>query len=190
MSYQYQPQPGYPPPSYPPPKSNKGLIIGLSAVAVAAVVALVLVLVLRGNDDNQGSGEAKGATPAPGLPSAGGGAKSGGGTSGSGTSGSGNSGGGSSGDSTGSARALGQKVTEIIQNHAVDEAQKLLCKPDSKFMRSLNGLDGTEVTVTLKDVQETGDTAVVNFTIVRTSDSKSADQRANLSQVSGKWCIT
>jgi hypothetical protein len=180
MSYQYQPQPGYPPPSYPPPKSNKGLIIGLSAVAVAAVVALVLVLVLRGNDDNQGSGEAKGATPAPGLPSAGGGAKSGGG----------NSGGGSSGDSTGSARALGQKVTEIIQNHAVDEAQKLLCKPDSKFMRSLNGLDGTEVTVTLKDVQETGDTAVVNFTIVRTSDSKSADQRANLSQVSGKWCIT
>jgi hypothetical protein len=180
MSYQYQPQPGYPPPSYPPPKSNKGLIIGLSAVAVAAVVALVLVLVLRGNDDNQGSGEAKGATPAPGLPSAGGGAKSGGG----------NSGGGSSGDSTGSARALGQKVSEIIQNHAVDEAQKLLCKPDSKFMRSLNGLDGTEVTVTLKDVQETGDTAVVNFTIVRTSDSKSADQRANLSQVSGKWCIT
>ncbi len=165
MSYQYPNQPGYPPP-YPPRKSNTGLIIGLIVVIVAAVVALVLVLMLRGGDKSS-----SGQTTPPG---------------GSGNSGSGS---GSGGDSTGSAKALGQKAVDVIQNHAMEEAQKLVCKPDSKFLRSMRGLEGTKLTVTLNDVTESGDTAVAAVTMVRDEDKKSVDQKINLKQADGKWCI-
>lgn len=165
MSYQYQNNPGYPAPfPGPPRRNNTPLVIGLAVLAVGAVVALVLVLVLKGGDDNKtvdGLGNS--------LP--GGGEVSGGG-----------------GD-TGSAQALAQKVAGLIQNHATSETEKLLCKPDAKFSSKMKSLEDTEMTVTVKDVKESGDTADVTFTLVRTADSKSADQRMHLSQSGGRWCI-
>ncbi|MEV4314895.1 hypothetical protein [Actinocrispum sp. NPDC049592] len=137
--------------------------MGLIVVIVGAVVALVLVLLLR-DGDKSSSGQT---TPA-------------GGSSSSGDFG---------GDSTGSAKALGQKAVDVIQNHAMEEAEKLVCKPDSKFLRSMRGLEGTKLTVTLNDVTESGDTAVAAVTMVRDEDKKSVDQKINMKQADGKWCI-
>jgi hypothetical protein len=99
------------------------------------------------------------------------------------------SGNGSAGDSTASAQALGQKVAEVIQNHLMDEAQRLVCKPDSKFLRSLRGVEGVDLKVTLNDVTESGDTADAAITMVRERDNKSSDQKIHLTKSDGKWCI-
>jgi hypothetical protein len=172
MSYPYQNPQGYPPPSYPPRKSNTVLLVVLTVVAVAAVAGLVVVFVMRGSDDSKASGDqTSGQGSLPGGNNTG---------SGSGTG---------DGDVTGSSKVLGQKVADVIQNHDVDEAKKLVCKPDSKFLRSLDSLKGTEVKVTVKGVTESGDTAEVAITMVRQSDSKPVDQKINIKQVSGKWCI-
>jgi hypothetical protein len=164
MSYPYQNQPGYPPPYPPPPpprKSNTGLIIGLAAFAAAAVITLVVVLVVKSGDDKSSNATGPG---------------------------NGSSGSADTGDSTGSADALGKKAVQLIQNHDVDGAKPLLCKSDSKFVRSLQSLDGKDTTATYKSINETGDTAEVTFTL--SLDGKSKDNKINLSKKSDKWCIS
>jgi hypothetical protein len=161
MSYQYQNGPGYPPPyPQPPRKNNTPLIVGLAVFAVGAVVALVLVLVLRGGDNNT-SNESGNSLP----------------------------GGGGGGD-TSSSQALAQTVAGLIQNHSTAELEKLVCKPDARFSQRMKSLEGTEMTVTVKEVKETGPTtADAVFTLVRSSDNKSGNQSMHMSQVDGKWCI-
>ncbi|ALG08625.1 hypothetical protein [Kibdelosporangium phytohabitans] len=101
----------------------------------------------------------------------------------------GGTGGSGSGDSTGSAQALGQKVVDVIQNHSGDEAERLVCKSDSKFLRTLSSIEGTEVKATLTDVAESGDTADVKFDLTRVSDGKVAKQKVSIKKVDEKWCI-
>jgi hypothetical protein len=177
MSYQYHGQPGYSP-HYPPPpprKNNTALIVALIVVIVAAVVAMVLVLVLRDGDDNSTSGNGSGAGSGSGSDS--------GSESGS------DAGGASAGDSSASAKALGQKVAEVIQNHSMDEAERLVCKPDSKFLRSMRGLEGVDLKVTLNGVTESGETAEAAITMVTEKDNKSSNQKIHLKKSAGKWCI-
>lgn len=161
MSYQYQNGPGYPPPyPQPPRKNNTPLIVGLAVFAVGAVVALVLVLVLKGGGDA--------------------------------SNGSGDSlpGGGGGGGDTSSAQGLAQTVAGLIQNHSTAELEKLVCKPDARFSQRMKSLESTEMTVTVKEVKNTGPTtADAVFTLVRSSDNKSGNQSMHMSQVGGKWCI-
>ncbi|MFD1049114.1 hypothetical protein ACFQ1S_28050, partial [Kibdelosporangium lantanae] len=110
------------------------------------------------------------------------------GSSGSTGSWNGSSGSADTGDSTGSAEAMGRKAVQLIQNHDVDGAKPLLCKADSKFTRSLQSLDGKDITATYKSVNETGDNAEVTFTLAM--DGRSRDQKLNVSKKDGKWCIS
>jgi hypothetical protein len=176
MSYQYHGQPGYPSPYPPPPprKNNTGIIVALIVVIVAAIVALVLVLILKTGDDKSDNG-ASGSQAGTG--------------SGSGAGSGSDAGSGSTGDGTASAKALGQKVAEVIQNHSMDEAERLVCKPDSKFLRSMRGVEGVDLKVTLNDVTESGETAEAAITMVTEKDNKSSDQKIRLKKSDGKWCI-
>ncbi|MBB4912060.1 hypothetical protein [Actinophytocola algeriensis] len=190
---------GYPPPGpggygqYPPPKkSNTGLIVGVAGVVVVAVVALVLVLVLTGDDDDSppkaGGGDTSEDSGLPGgIPGPGGGGS--GSDSGDGES-SGSGGSSSSGGDSSSPEALADVVVEVIETQDEDLIDEYACSSSvaSQLKSELSQLAGMDVSATVEDVQESGDTAQASIEISLGGETESFT--AEMEQDVDAWCVT
>ncbi|MDQ3787133.1 MAG: hypothetical protein M3422_07815 [Actinomycetota bacterium] len=193
---------GYPPPGpggygqYPPPrKNNTGLILGITGAVVAVVVALVLVLVLTGDDDEPSrangdtgtSGDSNLPNGVPG-PNAGG---SGPGASRAGDSDSGGgSGGGSSSGGVSTAADLADIVVEVIETQDEDLIDEHACSSSaaSQLRSELSLLAGMDVSATVEDVQESGDTAQASIDIDLGGTTESIT--AEMEKDGDAWCVS
>jgi len=191
------PPPGYPPPGYPPPgpggygqypppkKNNTGLIVGIASAVVVVVVAVVLVIVLTGDDDKDtagkdtagGNGESV-EVPGPNMPKPGG----------SGDSGSGSdSGSGGSGETP---QSLADAVVDIIETQDADAIDPLACTSgDADELKSeLSKLEGMDVSATVEDVQESGDTAQAS--IQMQAGGQSEGFTIEMAKQNDSWCAS
>jgi hypothetical protein len=194
---------GYPPPGpggygqYPPPKKNNtGLIVGIAGVVVVAVVALVLVLALTGDDDDSPPNAGNGTSEDSGLPGGipgpnGGGSGSGDSESGgSGSSDSESGGSGSSGGDASSPEALADVVVEVIETQDEDLIDEYSCSSSaaSQLKSELSLLAGLDVTATVEDVQESGDTAQAS--IAMSMDGETEGFTAEMEKDGDTWCVS
>lgn len=171
----------YPPGPPPPRKNNTALLVAFGGVAVAAVVALVLVLVLgkdgdSGSDNNSAlpgkhdSGTIK--VSVPGDPS--------GGSSGSAGSGSG----------SGGARDVAERTAKAFERRSVSDINQVTCTSSvgTELSSPLTKLPPTtEISVSVKDVRESGSTAQARMSM--TINGHSADFGLQLKK-SSNWCVS
>jgi len=189
---------GYPPPGpggygqYPPPKkSNTGLIVGIAGGVVVVVVALVLVLVLTGDDDSpsKASGDTSEDSGLPnGIPGPNGGSGSGdsGDSSDSGDSGSS----GGSGGSASTPEDLADVVVEVIETQDEDLIDENACSSSaaSQLKSELSQLAGMDVSATVEDVQESGDTAQASIGISLGGETERFT--AEMEKDGDAWCVS
>jgi hypothetical protein len=197
----YGPQPGgYPPPGYPPPgpggygqypppkKSNTGLIVGIVSAIVVVAVAVVLVVVLTNGDDDKdtagdndsGSGESV-EIPGPNMPKPGGSGSDSGSDSGGSDSGSG---------SADSPQALADSVVDIIETQDAGAIDPLACNSNDagELKSELSKLAGMDVSATVEDVQESGDTA--SASIKMRAGGQSEGFTVEMAKQDGSWCAS
>jgi hypothetical protein len=190
---------GYPPPGpggygqYPPPrKNNTGLILGITGAVVAVVVALVLVFALTGDDDgpstaNGDTGTSEDSNLPNGIP----GPNAGG--AGSADASESDSGGGSGGGSSGgasSAADLADIVVEVIETQDEDLVDEYACDSGaaSQLKSELSLLAGMNVSATVEDVQEAGDTAQAAIDVDLGGQTESIT--AEMEKDGDAWCVS
>ena len=187
---------GYPPPGpggygqYPPPrKNNTGLILGITGAVVVAVVALVLVLVLTGDDEPSRANGDTGTSEDSNLPNGIPGPNAGGSDAGESDSG-GGSGGGSSSGGVSTAADLADIVVEVIETQDEDLVDEYACSSSaaSQLKSELSLLAGMDVSATLDDVQESGDTAQASIDIDLGGETESIT--AEMEKDGDAWCVS
>ncbi|GAB1508536.1 hypothetical protein [Actinophytocola sp. KF-1] len=187
---------GYPPPGpggygqYPPPrKNNTGLIVGITGAVVAVVVALVLVLVLTGDDDEPSKAGGDGGTSEDSnLP----GGIPGPNAGGSGESGDSDNGGGSSGSSGGASTPedLADLVVQVVETQDEDLIDEYSCTSSGadQLKQELAQIAGMDVSATVDDVQESGDTAQATISVSLGGESETFT--AEMEKDGDDWCVS
>jgi hypothetical protein len=194
---------GYPPPGpggygyghYPPPRKNStGLIVGIAAAVVVVVVAVVLVIVLTGDDSDGGNTAADKSTSGDsnlpnGIPGPNGGG-SGGGDSGDSDSGDSDSGSSGSTSASGSPEALADIVVDVVENQDEDLIDQHSCTSSAaaQLKSELSQVAGMDVSATVEDVQETGDTAQASIQL--SLDGQTEGFTVEMEKDGDAWCVS
>lgn len=169
---------------YPPPrKNNTGLIVGITGVVVAAVVTLVLVLALNGDDDKPsqaGDGTSQDSNLPNGVPGPNAG--------GSGDSGNGGSSGSSGGAST--PEDLADVVVQVVETQDEDLIDQYACSSSGadQLKQELSQIAGMQVSASVEDVQESGDTAQASIEVSFSGESQSFT--AEMEKDGDNWCVS
>lgn len=183
---------GYPPPGpggygqYPPPrKNNTGLIVGITGVVVAAVVTLVLVLALNGDDDEPTQAGNNGTSEDSNLPN---------GIPGPNGGGSGddsdNGGGSSSSGGASTPEDLADLVVQVVETQDEDLIDQYSCSSSGadQLKQELSQIAGMQVSASVEDVQESGDTAQASIEVSLGGQTESFT--AEMEKDGDNWCVS